>query len=594
MSIPSRAERGIPGIRPLVVVLAALLSSIIVIAGMPGQALADERAPKAVDVVTGVVVDGAPDFQTGHRYRVEATWELPEGGVVEGDYFYIDMPDALPGVYMPPFDLLTATDEVAGTCTFENGNTRVKCTFSDVLENRVEIHGTAYWQVTGKEESDKLTFKDNTGKEYTVPEGHIVDVGVVRDRLWAKAAWTDTENNLLHWSIYLRAEFIEKWMGADGKLSIDDVYDATPWEPFDPTSPETNLRFQYVDGATGPCDANPTEGCFTHPTGAGWTTLDPPFGKFDKQAPEGNNNRVTFIVDANQLDLSDTTKMYRIVFTLTPKDGKPIPPGSVFRNEVFVGKDVETGANTTWPNAGGTGGGTMPADITWRKVDASPSANALAGSEWLLTGGPGNITKEVVDNAANDADPADGSFRVVGLLPGDYQLTETAAPNGFIGGASMPVTVGDDGTVVEIGDIVNEKSPASVTWKKIDDDGAALVGSEWEVRRADGTGTPVAVAQDTPAGSGEFRADGLEWGVEYVLVETKAPLGFEKRADLPFTIDVDELDLDLGPLDNGQVPALTLPRTGGTGELPFTGIAFALAAGALGFLALGRRSVARD
>lgn len=102
-------------------------------------------------------------------------------------------------------------------------------------------------------------------------------------------------------------------------------------------------------------------------------------------------------------------------------------------------------SNTTGaiPNAKITG------TVSWTKVEESDTGHTpLAGSEWALTkvkdadGAeiPDAASLTVIDNDTNaeavsnkwaDSDPADGKFKLEGLLPGTYTLTETQAPFGY-------------------------------------------------------------------------------------------------------------------------------------------------------------------
>ncbi|MFD5224619.1 SpaA isopeptide-forming pilin-related protein [Microbacterium sp. NPDC058342] len=82
-----------------------------------------------------------------------------------------------------------------------------------------------------------------------------------------------------------------------------------------------------------------------------------------------------------------------------------------------------------------------PGAVTWVKVDQDASTTLLAGSVWKLAGpglAPGGATVEdcLETNSADctglDKDPAAGGFRIEGLLWGDYTLTETSAPLGYV------------------------------------------------------------------------------------------------------------------------------------------------------------------
>ncbi len=87
--------------------------------------------------------------------------------------------------------------------------------------------------------------------------------------------------------------------------------------------------------------------------------------------------------------------------------------------------------------------------VSWTKVEEGDTGHTpLAGSEWALTkvkdadGAeiPDAASLTVIDNDTNaeavsnkwaDSDPADGKFKLEGLLPGTYTLTETQAPFGY-------------------------------------------------------------------------------------------------------------------------------------------------------------------
>lgn len=114
------------------------------------------------------------------------------------------------------------------------------------------------------------------------------------------------------------------------------------------------------------------------------------------------------------------------------------------------------------------------ADVRWRKVDATASANLLEGAQWTLTPvdgasratGPSlTVTDCVAATAAactgGDADPVGGLFRVTGLGPGVYRLVEMRAPAGFVlDPTPLSVTIGAATTTVQLGDVVNHQQAA--------------------------------------------------------------------------------------------------------------------------------------
>ena len=68
--------------------------------------------------------------------------------------------------------------------------------------------------------------------------------------------------------------------------------------------------------------------------------------------------------------------------------------------------------------------------LTWTLKDGN--FVPLAGGKFQLTGA-GNFSLTITDNVTpGDQDPVGGSFKVMGLLPGDYTLCETVPPPKYL------------------------------------------------------------------------------------------------------------------------------------------------------------------
>ncbi|MEV8215454.1 SpaA isopeptide-forming pilin-related protein [Leifsonia sp. NPDC077715] len=107
-------------------------------------------------------------------------------------------------------------------------------------------------------------------------------------------------------------------------------------------------------------------------------------------------------------------------------------------------------------------------DVVWRKVDATPNHNLLAGSVWKFAPADGSGAEAVVDDcvkapcAGPDVDSLSGQLRLSGLRPGQYLLTETRAPVGFqLATTPIMVTIAG-GTVATLDPVVNEQMPAPI------------------------------------------------------------------------------------------------------------------------------------
>ncbi|MBR2187811.1 MAG: choice-of-anchor A family protein [Eubacterium sp.] len=165
----------------------------------------------------------------------------------------------------------------------------------------------------------------------------------------------------------------------------------------------------------------------------------------------------------------------------------------------------------------------------------------IAGARLTLRDSKGDIVKDTSGNQI-------GSFISTGspvsfVLPeGVYTLSEEAAPDGYELAAPVTFTVDSKGNVI----IDNEQQPsASVTMtdkskpkeysvkiRKVDEDGAAVVGADLTVTTADGT-------------AGSFTTDGNDWilrvepNIIYTVKELNVPAGYEQAEDILFEVSED-------------------------------------------------------
>lgn len=103
--------------------------------------------------------------------------------------------------------------------------------------------------------------------------------------------------------------------------------------------------------------------------------------------------------------------------------------------------------------------------IIWRKVDASPQASPLSGSEWTLQRGNAaalTVADCIADTpnqcAGPDKDHRGGYFRVLIRDEGAYTLTETAAPIGYRRSSEpirRDISAQELGTQIDLGAIQN-------------------------------------------------------------------------------------------------------------------------------------------
>ncbi|MCE9556490.1 MAG: hypothetical protein K8T91_24335 [Planctomycetes bacterium] len=172
------------------------------------------------------------------------------------------------------------------------------------------------------------------------------------------------------------------------------------------------------------------------------------------------------------------------------------------------------------------------------------SPNPLTGSGTPLT---------VVDNGANDADPALGKIKVNNVLFGTYTITETLAPAGYaldadptrvqtVDANNLNAVVGTQGVdnpgTTDESDFHNKKLPlGSLSWEKRDDCGILLGGATFTVgpnNPLTGSGTPLTVvdngANDADPTAGRIKVNNVLLGT-YTITETVAPAGYALDAD---------------------------------------------------------------
>lgn len=253
----------------------------------------------------------------------------------------------------------------------------------------------------------------------------------------------------------------------------------------------------------------------------------------------------------------------------------------------------------------------VPASVGWRKTDptgvvirtATQPGTDLRGSVWRLTGPSHPQGVEVEDCVAAaaaactglDQNPAAGEFEVTGLQWGDYRLTETQAPTGYVaadgelaftptGGARLAGTLVSGGPVSD-GGVKNALETGTVSWSKVDGyTQEPLGGTSWTLT---GPGVPadtvVKDCQAAPCASGSyqdedplpgsFRVNGLAWSPEhYSLVEHAAPAGYalDRQTSHDFVIASNALRYQFQEsFENRKAVVPTLPLTGGMGADAF-------------------------
>ena len=224
-----------------------------------------------------------------------------------------------------------------------------------------------------------------------------------------------------------------------------------------------------------------------------------------------------------------------------------------------------------------------------------------------------------------DVNSNPGEFKIEDVTYGDYELTETTAPEGYdksnetyrftVANGQVTWTNPSGVTSGATALIANTRKTGSVTWNKVSSEASdtKLGGSEWKLTQLSAwnvaisqyeklpSGVEHAIADcvencgtdsfhDIASGKGEFNVTGLPWG-EYQLMATKAPDGVNlTTAGTTFTIGPNSGSVSLS-VDGGNIantPSVILPEAGGGGDMKIyaAGLLAAVVAIMAGLLAL--------
>ena len=165
--------------------------------------------------------------------------------------------------------------------------------------------------------------------------------------------------------------------------------------------------------------------------------------------------------------------------------------------------------------------------ILIKKIDEA--GNPLSGAKFSIKDNSGNL----VDSGATNSD---GEYLSKPLDVGNYRVTETKTPDGFILDRNPhPVSVTSDSISPITMTLENKKDLGGVILTKVDEKTAeVLQGAVFELQTANGDAVRKGLVTDT---KGKILVDKLEPG-DYQFVETQAPTGYElAAAPAKFTIE---------------------------------------------------------
>lgn len=201
----------------------------------------------------------------------------------------------------------------------------------------------------------------------------------------------------------------------------------------------------------------------------------------------------------------------------------------------------------------------------------SDTNQPLAGAVFTITDSTGKVVQATSS--------AKGVVQFTNLLPGNYTLKEITAPQGYLlDSATHAVVVASNGDITVDGklytgtllyQLINKSAVGSLEVKKYEAGNTAKVlsGATFELR--DSTGK--VVMTKTTDSTGIISFTNLPFGT-YILVETKAPAGYELDAT-PITVEINSTTVVKKDVANSKS---MLPNTGGMGTVIFTVVGIGL------------------
>lgn len=194
--------------------------------------------------------------------------------------------------------------------------------------------------------------------------------------------------------------------------------------------------------------------------------------------------------------------------------------------------------------------------LTINKVDAD-TGKALAGVTYRLYDSAGKKVADVTTGA-------DGKAVFKDLPQGKYSYQEINAPSGYVvDKTKYQITI--TATALNITQKrTNALAKGSITVRKVDATGAPLAGAELLLGTSADGKTWTEVSRVTTDKTGIAKWNGLKIGVQYRIVETKAPTGYTLLTEPLFTgtLDTNNRDITITAYNNA---GFVLPFTGGTG-----------------------------
>lgn len=179
------------------------------------------------------------------------------------------------------------------------------------------------------------------------------------------------------------------------------------------------------------------------------------------------------------------------------------------------------------------------------KVNSEDSTEVLADAEFSLYKKDGTL---IAENLKTDFR---GVLKYEHLRFGDYYFQETKAPEGYHlnPDAKYEFTINDESVEIPAGvSAVNVPTKVAVS-KQDSETKEPLADARLQILKVEANGAETLIEQWTSDGKDHVITGKLAVGQEYILREIEAPFGYEKAADIRFTVNADEEIQNITMLD---------------------------------------------
>ncbi|MCC6703257.1 MAG: hypothetical protein IT334_00185 [Thermomicrobiales bacterium] len=220
---------------------------------------------------------------------------------------------------------------------------------------------------------------------------------------------------------------------------------------------------------------------------------------------------------------------WTLVETKTPGPGwQPIGPQLV---------TITVDTTLTWPVVNSM----IPGRVQITKRDNQ--GNSLPGACFLLELQGGDFDTEVCDNQAGDANATPGVIRIINLPPGEYLLTETQPPDGFVAGDPQTILVDANTTTfltIQNQPYVPPTQTGTLVVNKVGPNGQPLAGACFALYNGKTLLVPSTCDSTDGANDGTIRFTNAPVGT-WTLVETVRPSAdFQPAPNRNVTINLNQ------------------------------------------------------